>query len=65
MVILGGKGSIKGSIIGAVIIASLGEILREILSNFPQFSGGRYLIFGIILVLLMRYRPDGLIFKRG
>ena len=65
MVILGGKGSIKGSVIGAVIIASLSEILREILSNFPQFGGGRYLIFGIILVLLMRYRPDGLIFKRA
>lgn len=65
MVILGGKGSIKGSVIGAIIIASLSEILREILANFPQFSGGRYLIFGIILVLLMRYRPDGLIFKKA
>ena len=65
MVILGGKGSIKGSIIGAVILGSLSEILREILSNFPQFSGARYLLFGIILVLLMRYRPDGLIFKKA
>ncbi|MCY3549438.1 MAG: branched-chain amino acid ABC transporter permease [Candidatus Poribacteria bacterium] len=65
MVILGGKGSIKGSVVGAVIIASLSEILRVILSGFPQFSGARYLIFGIILVLLMRYRPDGLIFKKA
>ncbi len=65
MVILGGKGSIKGSVIGAIILGSLSEILREILSNFPQFGGARYLIFGIILVLLMRYRPDGLIFKKA
>ena len=65
MVILGGKGSIKGSIVGAIILGSLSEILREILSNFPQFTGARYLIFGVILVLLMRYRPDGLIFKRA
>ena len=65
MVILGGKGSIKGSIIGAIILGSLSEVLREILSNFHQFSGARYLIFGIILVLLMRYRPDGLIFKKA
>ena len=65
MVILGGKGSIKGSVLGAVILGSLSEILRVILSNFPQFSGARYLIFGIILVLLMRYRPDGLIFKKA
>ncbi len=65
MVILGGKGSIKGSILGAIILGSLSEVLREILSNFPQFSGARYLIFGIILVLLMRYRPEGLIFKKA
>ncbi|MDD9976076.1 MAG: branched-chain amino acid ABC transporter permease [Candidatus Poribacteria bacterium] len=65
MVILGGKGSIKGSVIGAIILGSLSEILREILSNFPQFGGARYLIFGIILVLMMRYRPDGLIFKKA
>lgn len=64
MVILGGKGSIKGSVIGAIILGSLSEILREILSNFPQFAGARYLIFGVILILMMRYRPDGLIFKR-
>ncbi len=65
MVILGGKGSIKGAVVGAIIIGSLSEVLREILSNFPQFGGARYLIFGIILVLLMRYRPEGLIFKRA
>ena len=64
MVILGGKGSIKGSIVGAIIIGSLSEILRIILSNFPNISGGRYLIFGIILVLLMRFRPEGLIHKK-
>lgn len=65
MVILGGKGSIKGSIIGAVIIGTLSEVLRVILSKFPpDFAGARYLLFGIILVLLMRYRPAGLIFKK-
>ena len=63
MVVLGGMGSIKGTIIGAAILASLGEILRWILPN--QFGNARYLIFGIILVLLMRYRPAGLIFKRA
>ena len=65
MVILGGKGSIKGSIIGAIIIGTLSEVLREILSKFPpDYAGARYLLFGIILVLLMRYRPAGLIFKK-
>ena len=68
MVILGGKGSIKGAIIGAVIIGSLSEVLREVIRRLPpelpDLSGARYLIFGIILVLLMRYRPAGLIYKK-
>ena len=65
MVILGGKGSIKGSIVGAIIIGSLSEILRIVLQQFPpDFAGTRYLIFGIVLVLLMRFRPGGLIFKK-
>ncbi len=69
MVILGGKGSIKGSIIGAVIIGALSEVLRVVIRQLPpelpDLSGARYLIFGIILVLLMRYRPAGLIFKKS
>jgi len=68
MVILGGKGSIRGAIIGAVFLGSLSEILREIMLRIPllsQFSGARILIFGVILVLLMRFRPDGLIFKKS
>ena len=54
MVVLGGMGSIKGAIIGAGILGSLGELLRP-------FGGARYLIFGIILVLMMRFRPAGLL----
>lgn len=54
MVVLGGMGTIKGSVIGAGILGILGELLRE-------FGGKRYLIFGIILILLMRFRPAGLL----
>ncbi|RKU25915.1 branched-chain amino acid ABC transporter permease [Candidatus Poribacteria bacterium] len=61
MVVLGGMGGIKNAIIGAAILASLGEILR--ISLPYQLSGARYLIFGIILIALMRFRPDGLIRK--
>ncbi len=59
MVVLGGMGGIKSSIIGAAILASLGEILR--ISLPYQLSGMRYLVFGIILIVLMRFRPGGLI----
>jgi len=61
MVVLGGMGSIKGAMIGGAILGSLGEVLRYI----PyQFGGARYLIFGVILILLMRFRPGGLMVKK-
>ena len=58
MVVLGGMGTIKGSIIGAGILGILGELLRP-------FGGARYLIFGIILILMMRFRPAGLLSTKG
>ena len=67
MVVLGGMGSIRGAMIGAAILGSLGEILREILTQFteyPELAGSRYLIFGIVLILLMRFRPGGLVYKK-
>jgi branched-chain amino acid transport system permease protein len=63
MVVLGGMGSIRGAIIGGAVLASLGEILRWVLPD--QIGDARYLIFGIILILLMRFRPDGLILKKA
>lgn len=57
MVVLGGMGTIKGSVVGAGILGVLGELLRP-------FGGARYLIFGIILILMMRFRPAGLLSAR-
>ena len=60
MIVLGGMGSIRGAILGAAILSSLGEVLREVLQRF-QLGGARYLVFGIILILMMRFRPAGLL----
>ena len=54
MVVLGGMGSIPGVILGALIVVILPEALRE-------FSGYRMLVFGAALVLMMIFRPQGLI----
>jgi branched-chain amino acid transport system permease protein len=54
IVVLGGMGSITGVIVGAVVIVVLPESLRD----FPQF---RMLLFGAILVIMMIFRPQGLI----
>jgi branched-chain amino acid transport system permease protein len=54
IVVLGGMGSIIGVILGALILILLPEYLR-FLSEY------RMLAFGVILVLMMVYRPQGLI----
>ena len=50
---------------GAAILGSLGEILRPGVIIPYQFGGARYLIFGIILILLMRFRPGGLVLRKA
>ncbi|MBI3609445.1 MAG: branched-chain amino acid ABC transporter permease [Nitrospirae bacterium] len=54
MVVLGGMGSIPGVILGALIVVILPEVLRE-------FASYRMLIFGVALVLMMIFRPQGII----
>ncbi len=54
MVILGGLGNIAGAIIGAVLLVSLPELFRAAAEY-------RMLIYGIALLLLVRFRPQGLL----
>jgi len=54
MLIFGGLGTIRGALLGAVILGALPEAFRFI-SNF------RLLTFGIILLLMLRFQPQGLV----
>lgn len=56
-VVLGGMGSIPGSIVGALGLILIPEYLRA-------FSEYRMLMFGAILIIMMVFRPDGLIRKK-
>ncbi len=53
-VILGGMGTVQGALLGATVLYLLPEKLR-----FLQDL--RLLVFGIVLVLIMRLRPEGLV----
>lgn len=52
-VVLGGMGSIPGVILGAVAVSLLPELLREV-------SEWRFLVFGVLLVVMMIFRPAGI-----
>lgn len=56
-VVLGGMGSIPGAIVGALGLILIPEYLRA-------FSDYRMLMFGAILVIMMVFRPGGLIQKK-
>lgn len=53
MVVFGGMGSVTGSILAAVLLTLLPELLR----GFSQY---RMLIYALLLVLLMIFRPEGM-----
>ncbi len=54
IVVLGGMGSIVGVIAGALVLILMPEYLRA-------FSEFRMLAFGVVLVVMMVFRPGGLI----
>ena len=60
MIVLGGMGNIWGVMVGAVVLVSLSEILRELLPLFGLPVEVRFLAFGLIMVIMMRYRPAGI-----
>lgn len=52
-VVLGGMGSTPGVVIGAVVISLLPELLRGA-------ENWRYLVFGVLLIVVMIFRPQGI-----
>lgn len=59
MVVLGGLGNISGALVGAVILISLGEVLRELLPALGMPPEVRFLAYGLVMVLIMRFKPSG------
>jgi len=65
MVIIGGAGSRWGPLVGALVLVTLPEALRFI--GFPSSAGAnlRQIIYGVLLVVMMMFRPRGLVGKYG
>jgi branched-chain amino acid transport system permease protein len=59
LIVFGGMGNVWGVILGTIFLIPITEILRNVL---PQdLVQARYLIFGLLLVIMMRFRPNGII----
>lgn len=63
MVIFGGMGSIKGSLVGAVMLVIFPEVLRFLGMPSSIAAPTRQMIYGLLLVVFMIKRPQGLLGK--
>jgi branched-chain amino acid transport system permease protein len=62
MVVLGGMGSIPGVILGAIVLQALPQVIRQAAGAArSEFEVYRMLIFGIIIVAMVIFRPEGLL----
>src|SRR6185436_19031496 len=61
MIVLGGIGSTTGAVFGATTLTILPEALRPIDRQFP---GLRMVFYALVLILLMIFRPQGLLGRR-
>ncbi len=59
-VLIGGTGNIRGPVVGAIFVVILPELLRFV--GFPDAIAAnmRQIIYGLSLIILMFYRPQGL-----
>ncbi|HKG56298.1 MAG TPA: branched-chain amino acid ABC transporter permease, partial [Candidatus Limnocylindrales bacterium] len=72
MIILGGIGNIWGVMAGALALVYvdktflpwIAQRVQAINSDLPNAAQFNFLIFGIILVIMMRFRPEGFIPSR-
>lgn len=72
MLVLGGMGNIPGVILGSLVISSLDRFILPQATNFLHawfhtdidLTNSRFMIYGVILVLMMLFRPEGLLPSR-
>ncbi|HUQ00434.1 MAG TPA: branched-chain amino acid ABC transporter permease [Aeromicrobium sp.] len=53
-VVLGGMGTVAGAILGSTVLIALPEKLRT-------FQDKRLMLYGVALILMMRFRPTGIV----
>ena len=66
IVILGGLGSYFGVILGSVILMTVLEGTRyvELPLSADKVAAIRFIIVGLVLILLMAFRPQGILGKK-
>ena len=67
MVVLGGLGNNRGALVGAFVvtlldrITSIAALQLDAMGSQWEFNYLRYILFGLILLLVLRYRRQGML----
>ena len=74
IVIVGGMGNVGGVLLGALVIMGFNSIVLEAVTNFLKAhqiisssnvftspGSWKYMLYGLALILMMRFRPEGLL----
>ena len=68
MLVIGGMQSITGAVVGVIVVSLLSELLRNLERGFdlgifvlPPLYGASQIVLGIILILIMIFRPSGVV----
>jgi branched-chain amino acid transport system permease protein len=59
--IIGGMGTALGPFLGSILITSLETYLRAALSGAKGFAGVYLVVYGVVLILVVRFVPEGLV----
>ena len=62
-VIAGGRGSVRGCVLGSVVVFGLLNQATRLLPSdwLTTLPGLRQILLGVILILLLRFRPTGIL----
>jgi branched-chain amino acid transport system permease protein len=71
MLVLGGMGSVTGAVAGVVVVTILSELLRNLergmdlgFATVPPLFGASQVVLGVLFILVMIFRPRGLVGDR-
>lgn len=60
MVIVGGTGNVRGPVVGAAVLIAIPELLRLLALPDTVAANLRLLAYGVLLIVMMHWRPQGL-----
>lgn len=61
MAVVGGVGHVWGAVLGAGVLTLLKDVLQGLLPRLLGANGNfEIIVFGVIMVLLLQYAPDGI-----